>query len=156
VHVAEVEAQLATLASRRLTLSDEQRHRWLPLGQELAAVWAHPAASGALKKRLLRTVLHEILLDRLSEPPAHVLQLHWHGGAHTEVRGARNTAGEPGRAAPQQALEVMRALSKVCRDQTIAATLHRLGYRTGTGKTWRAHSVAGVRYQYRRPNFPKE
>ena len=38
---------------------------------------------------------------------------------------------------------------------TIAATLNRLGYRTGTGKTWRAHSVACVRYQYRLPNFAK-
>ena len=101
-------------------------------------------------------MLHEILLDRLSEPPEHVLQLHWHGGVHTELRVARNTAGKHGRATPQQALEVIRELSKVCRDQTIAATLNRLGYRTGTGKTWRAHSVACVRYQYRLPNFPKE
>ena len=38
---------------------------------------------------------------------------------------------------------------------TIAATLNRLGYRTGTGKTWRAHSVACVRYHYRLPNFAK-
>ena len=156
VHVAEVEAQRAPLASRRLTLSDEQRHRLLTLGQARAAVWAHPAASVALKKRMLRTVRHEILLDRLSEPPAHVLQLHWHGGVPTELRVARHTAGKHGRATPQQALEVIRALSKGCRDQTIAATLHRLGYRTGTGKTWRAHSVAGVRDQYRLPNFPKE
>lgn len=51
---------------------------------------------------------------------------------------------------------MIRELSKVCRDQTIAATLHRLGYRTGTGKTWRVHSVACVRYQYRLPNFLKE
>jgi hypothetical protein len=51
---------------------------------------------------------------------------------------------------------VLRALSKVCRDQTSAATLNRLGYRTGTGKTWRAHSVAWARYQYRLPHFPKE
>jgi hypothetical protein len=53
-------------------------------------------------------------------------------------------------------MEVIRALSKVGRAQTSAATLNRLGYRTGTGKTWRAHSVACVRYQYRLPNFPKE
>ena len=49
VHVAEVEAQLATLASRRITLSDEPRHRLLTLGQDLGAVWNHPAASAAQK-----------------------------------------------------------------------------------------------------------
>jgi Helix-turn-helix domain len=156
VHVAEGEAQLAPLASRRITLSDEQRHRLLTLGQDLTAVWNHPTASEALKKRILRTVLQEILIDTLPEPPEHLLQLHWHGGVHTELRVARNTAGKHGRATAQQAMEVIRELSKVCRDQTIAATLNRLGYRTGTGKTWRAHSVACVRYQYRLPNFPKE
>jgi hypothetical protein len=83
------------------------------------------------------------------------LHLHWHGGVHTEVRVARNTAGKHGRATAGDVLEVIRELSKVCRDLTIAATLNRLGYRTGTGKTWRAHSVASVRYQYRLPNFPK-
>jgi hypothetical protein len=33
-------------------------------------------------------------------------------------------------------IELIRELSKVCIDQAIAATLNRLGYRTGTGKTW--------------------
>jgi hypothetical protein len=155
-HVAEVEAQLATLARRRSTLSEEQRQRLLTLGQDLTVVWAHPTASAALKKRLLRTVLHEIRIDTRQEPPEHLLRLHWHGGVHTELRVARNTVGKHDRATPLQALEVIRELSKVCHDQTIAATLHRLGYRTGTGKTWRAHSVACVRYQYRLPHFPKE
>jgi Helix-turn-helix domain len=150
-----VEAQLAALASRRLTLSDEQRHRRLTLGQDLGAVWEHPAASAALKKRMLRPVLHAISIDTRPEPPEHLLQLHWHGGVPTELRVVRHPVGKHGRATPQQALEVIRELSKVCRDQTMAATLNRLGYRTGTGTPWRTHSVACVRYQYRLPNFPK-
>jgi hypothetical protein len=67
----------------------------------------------------------------------------------------RNTAGKHGRATKRDVIEVIRDLSKVCRDWTHAATLNRLGYRTGTGKTWRAHSVACVRYHYRLPNFAK-
>src|SRR5262249_26251087 len=105
---------------------------------------------------MLRTVLHEISIDTRPEPPEHLLQLHWHGGVHTELRGARKPVGKHGRATPQQALEVIRELSKVCRDQTIAATLNRLGYRPGTGEPWRTPSVACVRYQYRLPNFPQE
>jgi hypothetical protein len=83
------------------------------------------------------------------------LHLHWHGGVHTEVRVARNTAGKHGRATEHDVIAVIRELSKVCRDLTIAATLNRLGYRTGTGKTWRAHRVACVRYHYRLPNVAK-
>jgi hypothetical protein len=52
-------------------------------------------------------------------------------------------------------IEVIQELSKLHRDQTIAATLNRLGYRPGTGRSWRAHSVACVRDQYRLENFDK-
>jgi hypothetical protein len=48
----------------------------------------------------------------------------------------------------------MRERSQGCRDLTIASTLNRLGAWTGSGKTWRAPSVARVRSQYRLPNFP--
>jgi hypothetical protein len=71
------------------------------------------------------------------------------------VRVARHTAGKHGRATAPDSIAVIRELSKVCRDLPIAATLNRLGYRTGTGKTWRAHRVACVRYPYRLPNLPQ-
>jgi len=152
---AEAEARLATLEGQPPTLSEEQHHALLTLSHDLATVWRHPAASATLKKRILRTVLHEIMIHTTQEPPEHVLHLHWHGGGHTEVRVARNTVGKHGRATEHDAIAVIRELSKVCRALTIAATLNRLGYRTGTGKTWRAPSVACVRYQYRLPNFAK-
>lgn len=154
-HVTEAEARLAALEDQPPPLSPEQHHALLTLGHDLATVWHHPAASEALKKRILRTVLHEIMIHTTQEPPEHILHLHWHGGVHTEVRVARNTAGKHGRATDHEIIEVIRELSKICRDLTIAATLNRLGYRTGTGKTWRAHNVACVRYQYRLPNFAK-
>ena len=153
--VTEGEAHLATLQSQRSTLREEPRQGLLTLGQALRVVWQHPSAPEALKKRILRMVLHEIMSNPTPEPPEHILHLHWHGGVHTELRVARNTAGKHGRATAHDLIAVIRELSKVCRDLTIAATLNRLGYRTGTGKTWRAHSVACVRYQYRLPNFPK-
>lgn len=153
--VTEVEAHLATLQSQQSTLSEEQRQSLLTLGRDLSVVWQHPSAPEALKKRMLRTVLHEMMINTTQEPPEHILHLHWHGGVHTELRVARNTAGKHGRATSTDIIAVIRELSKVCRDLTIAATLNRLGYRTGTGKTWRAHRVASVRSQYRLPNFPK-
>jgi excisionase family DNA binding protein len=118
-------------------------------------VWHHEAASVTLKKRILRTVLHEIIVVRTAEPPEYLLHLHWQGGVHTELRVARNLPGKHSRATDSHVLDLIREFSKVCRDATTAATLNRLGYCTGTGKAWRAHSIASVRYQYRLPNFPK-
>jgi hypothetical protein len=114
-------------ASRRRTRSAEPRHRRLTLGQDWGALWAHPAASAARKKRLRRPVRQEMLIETRPEPPEPLRQLHWHGGGHTEGRGVRHPGGQHGRAPPQQALAGSRARSHVCRDQTLAATLHRLG-----------------------------
>ena len=49
------------------------------------------------------------------------------------MRVARNTVGKDGRATDRDVIEVIGELSTVCRDLAIAATLNRLGYRTGTG-----------------------
>jgi hypothetical protein len=150
-----LEAPWATLKSQQITLSEEQRQGVLHVGQDLRAVWQHPAAPATLKKRLLRTGLYEMIIHTTQEPPEHILPRHWQGGGHPELRVARNAAGTHGRATTPDVLAVIRELSKVCQDLPLAATLNRLGYRTGTGKTWRAHSVACVRYQYRLPNYPK-
>jgi hypothetical protein len=116
-------------------------------------VWQHEAAPGALKKRLLRTVLHELIITRGTESPEYLWNLHWQGGGQTEVRAARTKPGKHRRATAPEVIDLMGALSQVCRDATTAATLNRWGSRTGTGKAWRAHSIARVRYQYRLPNF---
>ena len=145
--VTEVEAHLATLQSQRSTLSEEQRQSVRTLGRDLSVVWQHPSAPEALKKRLLRTVLPAMMITTTQEPPAHIVHVPWHGGVHTELRVARHTAGKHGRATSTDIIAVIRERSKVGRDLTIAATLNRLGSRTGTGKTWRAHRVASVRDQ---------
>ena len=118
-------------------------------------MWHHATAPEALKKRLLRTVVHEMMIDSTAAPSAYLWRWHWHGGVHTESRVARHAPGKHGRATEHNVIGVIAELSKVYRDFTMAATLNRLGSRTGTGKAWRAHSVACVRYHYRLPHFAK-
>jgi excisionase family DNA binding protein len=153
VKVSELENELARLEQTRTELSDEQKERLLQLGNDLPALWHHPSASDDLKKRILRTVLYEIVIDTDQSNSTHVLKLHWQGGVHTELRVRRNTTGKRRVTTPQTAIDLIRELSKVCSDQAIAATLNRLGYRTGAGKTWRVHSVHTTRHYYRIPNY---
>jgi excisionase family DNA binding protein len=118
-------------------------------------LWNHPAATAELKKRLLRAVLREIVIADNEDRTEHVLVLHWQGGVHTELRVKRTKTGQHRRVADADVIALVSELSKVCTDQTTAATLNRLGYRTGTGKTWRAHSVANLRHYHRLPNYEK-
>ena len=155
VRVAELEQQVEAIHRQQSAVTPEQRTKLLELGRDLPAMWNHSAASPELQKRILRTVLREIVIDDREDGAVHVLVLHWHGGVHTELKIKRNRTGQHRRVAEVNVLELIGELSKVCTDATIAATLNRLGYHTGTGKTWRSHSVANVRYYHRLPNYAK-
>jgi excisionase family DNA binding protein len=153
--VAELDRQLADLEQAQEMVTPQERERLLELGRDLPSLWSHPAATAELKKRLLRAALREIVIADNEDRTEHVLVLHWHGGVHTELRVKRTKTGQHRRVAEADVITLVSELSKVCTDQTTAATLNRLGYRTGTGKTWRAHSVANLRHYHRLPNYEK-
>ncbi len=151
--VSGLEEELDQRKSERTTLTDEQQERLLELGSDLSKLWDDPTTSSELKKRVLRTVLHEIIINDDREKKEHHLVLHWQGGVHTELRVRRNGHGQRRQHTHKDAIELIRELSKVCSDQTIAATLNRLGYRTGAGKTWRVHSVYSTRWYHKLSNY---
>jgi DNA invertase Pin-like site-specific DNA recombinase len=151
--VSELESRVHSLRETSAPLNERQREQLLALGTDLGALWQHPAASVELKKRILRTVLEDIVVTNTDEPPQHVLHLHWKGGVHTELRVARNGTGQHRRVADDKAVELITELSKICDDKTIAVVLNRLGYRTGQGQTWRVHHVWNVRYCRQLPNY---
>lgn len=153
--VTGLETRIATLDDNAEPLTDEQRASLLELGADLATAWHHPQADVRLRKRVLRTMLKEIVLNNVDDPPAHELRLHWQGGVHTHLRVPCNRPGQHARVADADVLELVRELSKVAADKTIAAVLNRLGYKTGQGKSWHAHRVANLRHYHRLPSYHK-
>lgn len=150
--VTQLQQDLAELDASQTEFTQQDRQRIFQLGEDLPALWQHPDASSELKKRILRTVLYEIVIDNDEKGRKHVLQLHWQGGVHTQIRVRYNPPGKHRITTHQTAKDLIRELSKVCSDQAIAQTLNRLGFRTGAGKTWRVHSVQSTRSYHRIPN----
>ena len=126
------------------------------MSEDLPALWNHPEAPVQLKKRILRTVLVEIIIGPDEESSTHRIRLHWAGGVHTELRVARNKTGQHGRSVDRAVIDLIRDLAKVCSDRTIAAILNRLGYKTGQQMTWNASRVVGVRWYHEIPGFQKQ
>lgn len=153
--VAQLEARIATLGDKRCEMGEAERSRLLELGRDLPALWAHPATDAALKKRLLRTVLEEIVVNISDEPPRLHLRLHWVGGIHTELMVAKNTTGRHGRSTDRDVVDLVRELAKVCRDKDIAAILNRLGYRTGHENNWTLTRVKTLRSHHQIPAMEK-
>lgn len=153
--VAELEQRIAALDDEIEPLTDEQRAHLMALGSDLSIAWDHPKTDVKVRKRILRTVLREIVLNNVDDPPMHELQLHWQGGVHTQLRVPRNGRGQHNRAADADVVELVCELSKVVEDKAIAAILNRLGYKTGQGKSWHAHRVANLRHYHRLPKYEK-
>jgi DNA invertase Pin-like site-specific DNA recombinase len=150
-----LERRVAEVENCRPALSDKDAERLLTLGCDLAKIWSHPAAAIELKKRVVRTVLKEIVINVNDDPPRTDLRLHWHGGVHTTLSVTRNPRGKHGHATKEEALALIRELSRVCDDREIASVLNRLGYRTGQGNSWHAARVADARCHHRLPKYTK-
>lgn len=154
--VAELEARLHDLQTGQEEVGEAERQRLLELGQDLSRLWEHPATTAALKKRLLRAVLEEIVVNVSNDPPRIHLRLHWSGGVHTDLKVAKNATGHHRHCTDRNVIELARQLAKVCDDGTIAAILNRLGYRTGHGNTWTLTRVKTMRSHHRISAFNKD
>ena len=156
VQVAEAEARLAAAGRAAEPLSERQKQELAALSEDLMALWNHPDAPIQLKKRILRTVLTEIIIDNDADSATHRLRLHWAGGVHTELHVERNKTGQHRHSADRSVIELVSELAKICHDKTIAAILNCLGYKTGQEKTWNASRVAGLRGYHKIAPFQKQ
>jgi hypothetical protein len=127
-------------------ITPEQREHLLALGDDLERLWDSPRAPVTLKKRILRTVLHEIVVDTTDDPPSVNLTLHWVGGSHTGLTVSKNRTGYHNHINSKEVTELIRDLALVCEDGAIVSILNRLGYRTGNCNTWTEKRVQHVRH----------
>lgn len=149
--VARLDVARPAAAAGEAPLDAGQIARLRALGADLSAAWEYPAAPVELKKRILRTVLEEILvhLDRPANGVASVaLTLHWAGGVHTTLPPIEKSRAPHPHTTPHDTLELIRQLAVGCADEQIAAVLNRHGRRTARGLPWKAHHVADLRRQH--------
>lgn len=151
--VAGLEERIAVETTGDAGPSVAERERLLELGEDLAAAWDHPDASPRLKKRILRTVLVEIVADISESEPEVVLKVHWAGGAHTELRVRKYRTGEHRYKTDRKVVDLVRELAEVSTDRDITRVLSRLGYRTGKGNRFTEGRIRSLRSYHKIPVF---
>lgn len=133
--------------------TEEEKKHLLDLGRDLQAAWHHPQASTVLKKRILRTVVKEIVADIKEDSHEILFHIHWVGGVHTSFCIPKHRTGQHRRTTNHDTVELIRELAKTCVDMQTAAHLNRLGHRTGTGQTWTESRVRSIRSRRGIPTF---
>ena len=136
-----------------------QQQRGLPvtadslaeLAANLERVWDCPATDVRLKKRIIRTVIEEIVVDVDAQASEVALVVHWKGGVHTELRVPRRRRGHGAAHTSAEVIYAIRVLALVCRDRTIAGYLNRNGILTARGNRWTSGHVTTLRNKHQIP-----
>jgi DNA invertase Pin-like site-specific DNA recombinase len=134
VKVAKLEEEISALAESTPLLSAEEEAEIRELSQDLPLVWNHTSSSLDLKKRIIRTVIKEIVV--YLEDQKIKLIIHWEGGEHTELEVLKNKSFESPLSTDVETKKIIAELARIMPDKHIVAFLNRIGKTTAKGHTW--------------------
>jgi hypothetical protein len=132
------------------------REEFEDLAADLEAVWNGPHADMRVKKRVVRTLIHEVVVDVDGDAGEIILVIHWKGGVHTELRLPRRRRGQNSRHTSSEIVEAVRALAPICSDDLLANALNRSGRLTGHGNRWTRERVTALRTHHEIPCYDRD
>src|SRR5712664_3646270 len=122
------------------------------LASNLKTVWDAPTTDARLKKRVVRTLIHEVVADIDDAASEIVLIVHWAGGAHSELRLPKRRSGQRN-STSADIIQAVCQLVLIASDDLIAGLLNRNGLKTGNGNRWTRERVTSMRSNYHIPVF---
>lgn len=142
-----LKASLAEMDRQTRPLLEEEEARILELGERVSEVWLSGHCPVELKKRIIRTVVEEVIVNQEQTGKRLKLVIHWKGGSHTPFEMDKPKSGV-GRTTSMEDLEVIRRMAARHGDDEIARVLNKLGRKTATGKGWTQSRVTAARKSY--------
>lgn len=118
------------------------------LATNLKAVWSAETTDARLKKRIVRTLIEEIVADIDDATSEIVLNVHWTGGVHGEIRLPKRQRGQRNRTTAD-IIAAVRQLARIASDDLIAGILNRNDLKTGNGNRWTRERVTSLRSHHR-------
>lgn len=138
VIVQELETELNRIEKPK-PLGNEEKKELMSLCSDVDYVWNHASSTFEIKKRILRTILKEIVVT-IENNMIHLI-LHWQGGDHSEVYVKKNKVGENRLKSTEEIVTLINNLSRIKNNKDIACLLNRLGRKTGRGNAWTEKNV---------------
>jgi len=150
--VAGVEAKIAEHDAATTPRLEPMGPSLAALADNLNAVWSAPTTDSRLKKRIVRTVIQEVIADIDADAGVIVLLIHWMGGIHTELRLPRRRRSQRNSTAPD-IIDAVRQLVLIANDDLIAGILNRNKLITGHGNRWTRERVTSLRSHHKIPVY---
>ena len=151
--VHEIESQIRQHRDRQGPSALATREGFADLAADLESLWHDPGTDERLKKRVIRTLIRDVVVDVDAPASEVVLVIHWKGGVHTELRLPRRRRGQNSTQTPTEVLEAVRVLARICPDRLIAGVLNRNGLLTGRGNRWTQERITALRSHHHIPCY---
>jgi DNA invertase Pin-like site-specific DNA recombinase len=145
--VAEVEGKIAAHDAEKAVPAVDPASL-ATLATDLKSVWIAPTTDARLKKRIVRTLIHEVVADIDENAAEIVLLVHWVGGVHSEIRLSKRRRGQRNSTSADM-IAAVRQLVLIAKDDLIAGILNRNGSTTGHGNRWTRERVTSLRSHHR-------
>src|SRR5246127_1779758 len=143
--VQEVELRIEQHIHGQGKTTTPTREEFEDLTSKLEAVWNCPDTDIRLKKRIVRTLIHEVVVDVDPSAGEVILVVHWKGGVHTELRLPRRRRGQNSAQTSKAIIDTVRTLARICSDDLLVNVLNRNGLLTGRGNRWSRERVVSLR-----------
>jgi DNA invertase Pin-like site-specific DNA recombinase len=154
--VQELELRIEQHTSQLRQLPTPTQGEFEDLAKDLQGLWNSPDTDVRLKKRIVRTLIREVVADIDAEASEVVLVIHWQGGLHTELRVPRRRRGQSNQHTSKEIIDAVRILARICPDLVIAGVLNRNGLLTGRGNRWTRERVTALRSHHKIPCHSQE
>ena len=142
--VRDLETDLEKLtASSATEMTPADRARLMTLGADLQRAWTSAGATPEAKKRIVRTLIDEIIVR--VEDNSLGLVIRWHGGDHSALKVKKNRSGQHRWSVEGETIDLVRVLARQMPDKAIASVLNRAGKTTGRGNGWTQSRVCSLR-----------
>lgn len=126
----------------------EQKAQILALARNLPRLWHAPTTSSKDRKRMLRLLIQDITVEKLSATRQAVLHIRWQGNACTDITVDLPRPVAEAKRYPAAIVDQVRKLSQQLSDPQIVAHLNQEGWRSSTGKSFTLSMVKWIRYRY--------
>src|SRR5262245_10991047 len=150
--VGQIEARIASHDASIPAPSPLSPAHLATLATDLRMVWSAPTTDARLKKRIVRTVIQEVVADIDDKASEIVLLIHWKGGVHTELRLPKRRRGQRN-STSADIIAAVRQLVLIANDDLIAGILNRNRLVTGHGNRWTRERVTALRSHHKIPVF---
>ncbi len=130
------------------TLSEQDKQSILALGKHVADTWHQPQCPMALKKKIIRCLIKEIIVDLDKEKQQLNFIIHWQGGSHSSLTLPKPLPASQAHKTTVEDLELIQKMVDRYSDAEIAKVLSKLGRKTGKGNRWTQSNVGLIRRKY--------